>query len=69
MVVVGAWQGMGVLYYGSVAVAAALVCYQHNLVRTRERDACFKAFLNNNWVGCAIFFGIAADLQLGIGLR
>jgi 4-hydroxybenzoate polyprenyltransferase len=62
MATIGRWQGLGLLYYAGLAVAAGLVYYQYTLIRTRERDACFKAFLNNNWVGLAIFTGLAADL-------
>ena len=28
---------------------------------TRERDRCFRAFLNNHWLGFAVFAGIAVD--------
>src|SRR5687768_15483829 len=62
LVAIGAAQFMGPLYYAGILVAAALVGYQYRLIATRDRDACFKAFLNNNWVGCAIFVGIAGDL-------
>ena len=27
-------------------------------IRERERDACFRAFMNNNWVGFALFLGL-----------
>ena len=64
MVYVGEWQFMGPLYYVGILVAAVLVGYQYHLIGTRDRAACFKAFLNNNWVGCAIFIGIAGDLAL-----
>lgn len=66
LVAIGAWQFMGLLYYAGILAAAALVRHQFRLIRTRERDACFKAFLNNNWVGCAIFVGIVADLYFRI---
>ncbi|HBX73951.1 MAG TPA: 4-hydroxybenzoate octaprenyltransferase, partial [Halieaceae bacterium] len=29
------------------------------LIRGRDRAACFRAFRHNNWVGLAIFMGIA----------
>jgi 4-hydroxybenzoate polyprenyltransferase len=64
MVFIGAWQFMGPLYYVGILVAAVLVGYQYHLISTRDRDACFKAFLSNNWVGCAIFIGIAGDIAL-----
>ncbi|MGZ8209328.1 MAG: 4-hydroxybenzoate octaprenyltransferase [Burkholderiales bacterium] len=68
MAVIGWWQFLGVLYYVGLAIAAGLVVYQYRLIRTREREDCFKAFLNNNWVGCAIFVGLAADLHFRIRL-
>ncbi|MDB5867028.1 MAG: 4-hydroxybenzoate polyprenyltransferase [Betaproteobacteria bacterium] len=68
MAVIGWWQWLGALYYVGLAVAAFLVYRQYDLIRTRERDACFKAFLMNNWVGLAIFAGLAADLLFRIRL-
>ena len=68
MIAVGVWQLMNVLYFAGIAVAAALVIYQYRLIRTRSRDACFRAFLNNNWIGCAIFVGLAADLEFRLRL-
>ncbi|BFM22299.1 4-hydroxybenzoate octaprenyltransferase [Gilvimarinus japonicus] len=50
------------LYYIGVAVAAGLFVYQQRLIRYRQRGPCFSAFLNNNWVGVAVFTGIIAGL-------
>jgi 4-hydroxybenzoate polyprenyltransferase len=58
---IGVHSGMGPCYYGGLGVAAALMLYHYRLIRTRDRDACFKAFSQNNWVGAAIFAGIFAD--------
>jgi 4-hydroxybenzoate polyprenyltransferase len=66
MVWIGWWQLRGVLYYAGLAVAGALVLHQYRLIRGRTREGCFQAFLNNNWVGCVIFIGLAADLWFGI---
>ena len=35
------------------------MAWHYTLIRGRERMACFRAFLNNNWAGAAIFAGIA----------
>jgi 4-hydroxybenzoate polyprenyltransferase len=59
---IGVWQWLGILYYAAIIASAALVYYQYTLIRTRERDACFKAFLNNNWIGFALFVGMALDI-------
>ncbi len=65
LVLVGNRFELGSLYYLGLAVATGLFVYQQWLIRFRAREACFKAFLNNNWVGMAVFVGIAADLALG----
>lgn len=58
LLMLGSREGLGPLFYCGVIAAAGLFIYQQHLVRHRERDSCFKAFLNNNWVGAAIFWGI-----------
>jgi len=47
-------------WFGGVAVAAGLFVWQQKLVLERDREGCFKAFLNNNWVGVAILIGLLA---------
>ena len=68
MVAVGLVEGLGALYYFGLLVAGFLACYQYKLIKTRERELCFKAFLNNNWMGFTVFAGLAADLQLRLRL-
>ncbi|MES2355855.1 MAG: 4-hydroxybenzoate octaprenyltransferase [Pseudomonadota bacterium] len=58
---IGVWQRMGILYYVGLASALGLVIYHFTLIRERQREQCFKAFLHNNWVGAAVFGGIALD--------
>ena len=48
-------------YFLGLAVAAILTFYHYFLIRQRDRARCFKAFLHNNWVGAAIFAGVAAS--------
>jgi len=57
--------GLGFYYHASLLVAASLFAYHHYLIRNRQPEACFKAFLHNNWVGMAIFAGIALDYSVG----
>ena len=60
-----AWVGwtrhLGWAFYAGLAAAAGIMGWHYTLIRKRERMACFKAFLNNNWVGAAIFAGISVD--------
>lgn len=63
---VGVQQALAWPYYLGLLGAAGLFCYQQWRTRRREREACFQAFLHNNWVGMLIFLGIAAALTLRI---
>jgi len=63
---VGYWQRLGVLYSAGLVVAAGLILYQYWLIRGRDRGRCFQAFRNNNWVGLAIFVGLALDLYFHV---
>jgi 4-hydroxybenzoate polyprenyltransferase len=49
---------LGIYYYLGIAVACGMLIYQQYLIRERNRDDCFDAFLNNHWAGAAIFVGI-----------
>lgn len=57
-----AWVGMllqlNAAFYWTLMLAAALFVYQQKLIARRERPACFKAFLNNNYVGLVLFLGV-----------
>jgi 4-hydroxybenzoate polyprenyltransferase len=59
---VGRQAELGVYYWTSVGAAVLLAISQFWMARHRERDACFRAFLHNNWVGAVIFVGLALDL-------
>jgi 4-hydroxybenzoate polyprenyltransferase len=56
---------LGLIFHGSLAVATLLSAYQQYLIRYRERMNCFRAFLNNNWFGLAVFLGIVLDYRFG----
>ena len=61
LLAVGAAQHAGLAYYAGILVACGLMAYHYTLIKDRTREGCFKAFLNNTWVGAAIFAGIVAD--------
>ncbi|MBP2196083.1 4-hydroxybenzoate octaprenyltransferase [Pantoea cypripedii] len=58
MVVVGLLLNLNGAFYWSLLLAAGLFVHQQKLIARRERDACFQAFLNNNYVGLVLFIGI-----------
>jgi len=55
---------LGSFYYLGLVAMATLFVYQQFLARERSRAGCFKAFLNNNWAGLAVFSGLILDLML-----
>lgn len=55
---VGEILAFGWPYQLALVCSAALFSYQQMLIVNRERDNCFKAFLNNHWVGLIIFIGV-----------
>lgn len=61
MAAVGWLNGLGWPFYASIAVAGALFVWQQKMIVHRDRDACFRAFLNNNYVGLALFVGLAVS--------
>ena len=61
LVLAGRQAGLGTFHATATAAGALLFLYQQYLIRNREPAACFKAFLNNNWVGAVVFAGIVAD--------
>ncbi len=58
LVTVGLMQQLSWPYYAGLAVAAGLAIYQQKLIFHFDKPSCFKAFLNNNWFGLAVFVGI-----------
>jgi 4-hydroxybenzoate polyprenyltransferase len=59
------WPLAGSLWFlAGIAAAAGQAAWHGWLIRERQRDACFKAFRLNHWVGFAVFAGIAASYAL-----
>jgi 4-hydroxybenzoate polyprenyltransferase len=61
LISIGQMQALGSPYYLGLLVAAGLCIYQQTLIYKREKTRCFNAFLNSNWLGLAVFIGLALD--------
>jgi 4-hydroxybenzoate polyprenyltransferase len=59
---VGLLLDYGNYYFSGLLVALALVLWQFLLIRKRLKAACFKAFIQNSWIGLAVLCGIALEL-------
>lgn len=55
----GFWYGLG------LAAGGLFFLYQQILIRHREPEKCFRAFLNNNYFGLVVFLGLLLDYQFG----
>ena len=60
----GAILGLLWPYWLALAAAAGMTLHHYWLIRGRSRDGCFRAFQHSNWIGLAIFAGIAASFEL-----
>ncbi len=58
---VGWWLQLGLVFYLGLVAAAGFAVYQQWLIRDRDPQQCFRAFLNNNWFGMVVFVGLAAN--------
>ena len=50
-------------YHAGLVAGAVFFIYQLWLIRDRDRDGCFRAFLNNNYFGMSVFIGLALEYQ------
>ncbi|MCL4127014.1 UNVERIFIED_CONTAM: hypothetical protein GTU68_018278 [Idotea baltica] len=64
LIVLGSELALSSMYYWGVLAAAGFFVYQQWLIKGREREACFKAFLNNNYVGGLVFAAISASVLI-----
>ncbi|WP_373818789.1 4-hydroxybenzoate octaprenyltransferase [Glaesserella sp.] len=58
----GKLNGFSIAYFIALAATSTLFIYQCYLTKQREREACFKAFLNNHYVGMGIFIAIVIGI-------
>ncbi|MBU2863829.1 4-hydroxybenzoate octaprenyltransferase [Reinekea forsetii] len=61
-IAVGVKAEFGLVWWFAIAISAGLMSYQQWLIRHRDRDACFQAFLNNHWLGMALFIAAVVEL-------
>lgn len=65
LLLVCGWQlGLRLWFVAGLTLAAGMAGYHYTLIRNRERGPCFYAFRHNNWLGGAVFAGVALDCAL-----
>ncbi|MDH4562970.1 4-hydroxybenzoate octaprenyltransferase [Pseudomonas sp. BN411] len=55
---------LGTCFHLGLVAAAACFAWEFYSTRSKDPQACFKAFLHNHWAGLAILAGIVADYAL-----
>jgi 4-hydroxybenzoate polyprenyltransferase len=60
----GVMAGLGGIYFIGLLVAAGVALHHYTLIKDRQREKCFAAFLHNNWFGAAVFAGVVGDYLL-----
>lgn len=63
---IGYMSQLAVPYWLGLFAACAFLFYQQLLIHNRNRERCFKAFLNNHYVGMVVFIGLVASLPLSL---
>lgn len=61
---IGKMIDLGWPYFTGLAIAAGIAGYHFTLIRERDRERCFKAFLHNNWLGFTVFCGVILDYAI-----
>lgn len=63
LTIIGLSLHLNICFWISLLFAAVFVVYQFTLLRSRNRENYFKAFLNNHWIGTCIFLGIVSGMH------
>jgi 4-hydroxybenzoate polyprenyltransferase len=61
---VGFITKLHISFYAGLVIASVLFYYQFKLLKTRQREAYFAAFLHNHWVGLVIALSLLLSLML-----
>lgn len=61
LLMIGNQFNRGGIYILGVFIVAGLFIHQQWTTQDRDRDKCFVAFKNNQWVGCVMFVFLALD--------
>jgi 4-hydroxybenzoate polyprenyltransferase len=63
LIVAGVMEKLHWIYYLGLFTASGFFCSQQRLIYTRDPSACFRAFLNNQWVGLIIWLGLIVSIH------
>ncbi|MBR0573910.1 4-hydroxybenzoate octaprenyltransferase [Pasteurella atlantica] len=61
-ILLGLVKSFSFMYYFTLIIPCCFFIYQYKLTKKREREKCFSAFLNNNYVGLGFFCSILVGI-------
>jgi 4-hydroxybenzoate polyprenyltransferase len=61
LVISGLMAGLGLPFFVGLTLALGIALYHFKLIKDRNREKCFAAFLHNNWLGATVFSGLVVD--------
>jgi len=64
LLLVGEVAELGLWYRLGLLIAALFMLYEYRLIRARDPQKCFQAFLNNHYIGAAVFAGVVLSYTL-----
>jgi 4-hydroxybenzoate polyprenyltransferase len=66
LLLVGNYLVMSIYYYAGLLMAAGVAIYHYFLIKNRDRENCFNAFLGNNCFGFFVFTGMLAHYLMTV---
>ena len=63
-IIIGNTFNLGQIYYFSLFIIGIFMTYHQFLMKKRQNDQYFKAFINNNYVGMTAFVGILLSVTI-----
>lgn len=58
LILIGGLNQLNASWYLAIVLVLGLFIWQQKLIKDRDRNACFQAFMNNNYVGMILFIGL-----------
>ncbi|MBA5248505.1 MAG: 4-hydroxybenzoate octaprenyltransferase [Gammaproteobacteria bacterium] len=59
---------LGIFYDMALILSALLMVFHQKLIRNREKNACFRAFLHNQYIGISVLLGVIFSVSFNQGI-
>ncbi len=59
---------LGIFYDIALILSALLMVFHQTLIKNREKNACFQAFLHNQYIGISVLLGVIFSVSFNQGV-